>query len=184
MGMGMGGVMAWLTAIFWMFRSPEDQQIRNPEGGGGGGIVTILYFCCCLGRLLLYRGRRLSSVALLCDTLGVWSRAAVEASRGEHKQPQTKPPPRWRNLPSLYLTIICWFMGRRGKDGTTGGQRSGPAHCRQVRRKERWERPAPGTDPILLPEGIFHVEQHQIQRAAVGLQDLGDKPGLSMLSDC
>ena len=32
--MGMGGVMAWLMAIFSMFRSPEDQQIRNPEGGG------------------------------------------------------------------------------------------------------------------------------------------------------
>ena len=32
--------------------------------------------------------------------------------------------------------------------------------------------------------GEQKVEQHQIQRAAMGLQDLGDKPGLSMLSDC
>ena len=42
--MGMGGIMAWLTAIFWMFRSPEDQQIRNPEGGGGGVFKNFFFF--------------------------------------------------------------------------------------------------------------------------------------------
>ena len=40
--MGMGGVMAWLMAIFLMFRSPEAQQIKDPAGGDCNNSLLLL----------------------------------------------------------------------------------------------------------------------------------------------